>query len=482
MKRISPLPLGRRVIRLSASLALLLLIPPVAVCAEDAGRVLIVAADGSGTYVSIQAAIDAAPQRAVIRIAPGVYEENLAIRKPLTLEAKDWQQTAIRAKLLWNGSETELTQLFQQRLEEAGPNADRKAIGAKLQEELFPPALTVEGTRDVEIRGLRFTNSRSVGKQRLPQETLFRFKNAQAKIRDCAIVGSPGNGIEIFDGSRVEIDNCLVAAVWHTGIVIGRREGGTLNVVVRNCDVRNCYYAGIVIGRGNDDVLIERCRVSGAAWHGIRYDDASPKIVGNLIFRNARCGIYASGKTSALVQNNLFYRNEMNGISCWFNNRDTIENNTFADNLREGLAVLGASEPVIRNNIFSGNPTAVYQGKINSRQPSAQTLGALRLQGNLFWNNQKNLVRPTETGDSTQAQPQTLALGAETKSLEQDPKFNNPQGQDFSFAPGSIALEQHLGATDLLSFQSPWPLQGEEKAIIPDEDTRDYSKWKGKDK
>ena len=51
------------------------------------------------------------------------------------------------------------------------------------------------------------------------------------------------------------------------------------------------------------------CR-SGTAWHGVRYDDASPTLTANHIFANARSGIYASGKTSAIIKDNLFTANE----------------------------------------------------------------------------------------------------------------------------------------------------------------------------
>ena len=54
-----------------------------------------VAADGSARYKSIQKAIDAAPPNAIIRIGPGVYEENVNIGKPLTLEGAGWQKTTV---------------------------------------------------------------------------------------------------------------------------------------------------------------------------------------------------------------------------------------------------------------------------------------------------------------------------------------------------------------------------------------------------
>ena len=188
------------------------------------------------------------------------------------------------------------------------------------------------------------------------------------------MVGSPGDGIVIGDGATVSVSNSLIAAVWNTGDPRrARNELATSRS--RTATSATAITPGIVIGRGQNDVTVQRCRISGAAWHGIRYDDASPTIADNLIFANARCGIYASGKTAAQVRGNVFWKNEMNGVSCWFENRDRIANNTFAANLREGLSVLGASEPVIERNIFWQNPQGILRAT-SGTTPRRQRLPA----------------------------------------------------------------------------------------------------------
>ncbi|MHC4500265.1 MAG: hypothetical protein ACYS21_14260, partial [Planctomycetota bacterium] len=58
------------------------------------------------------------------------------------------------------------------------------------------------------------------------------------------------------------------------------------------------------------------------------------------------------------------------------------------------------------------------------------------------------------------------------------PKFGNPAAKDFSLAADSPAKRMGIGTADPISFDSPWALQPEEIAIIPDSDTRDFRKWK----
>ena len=97
------------------------------------------------------------------------------------------------------------------------------------------------------------------------------------------------NGVTILDGSDLQIENSLVAALRGTGVAAG--PGTKLRMC--DSDVRNCYHRCVTLV--TDLATIERSRISGSAWHGIRYDNCSPKILNNHIFGNARSGIYASG-------------------------------------------------------------------------------------------------------------------------------------------------------------------------------------------
>jgi parallel beta-helix repeat protein len=234
---------------------------------------------------------------------------------------------------------------------------------------------------------------------------------------------------------------------------------------MRDSDVRNCYHRCVTIV--TDEATVERCRISGSAWHGIRYDNCSPKILNNQIFGNARSGIYASGRTRATVAGNVFWRNEMDAISCWFNNVDTIERNTITGNLREGIAVVGGSKPTLSRNIFARNPIAVTCSKVASRgQPLAEApSGDPRIEANFFFEN------PGQVQDGEVAKP--LPPGNQSA----DPKVADAS-DNFRLAADSPARLANAGAADPIAFASPFPIQPEETSIIPDLDTRDYSKWK----
>lgn len=412
---------------------------------------------------SIQKSIDAANPGATIHIDTGVFRERLKIDKPITLLGAGPDQTIIKpGDAVPHHTDAEKI-AFADAVEKAPSDRQLRRIVSEYLGLQTAPTISVEGINGVILRGLKI---QGVGPGKMPgsgSESIVEFDHSQGQIIDCAIVGPSNDGIDIAAGSNVEIRHTLVAAVWSTGIVIGPGERGGQNsrALIDNCDIRNCYYAGIVL-RG-EGTTIENSRISGAAWHGIRYDDCSPTITGNFIFANARSGIYASGATHAIIRNNIFFKNEMDAISCWFNNTDTIENNTIYGNLREGISVLGNSKPLIAKNVLAANPVAVSCSAIEGQ---GDACGQPTMQNNWFWNNTQPIMQLTKAGP---VPPDNTAS---------DPHFESVADYDFFLKSTSPARQAGAGANEKVELASSWPTQVEETAIIPTTDTRSWDQWK----
>ncbi len=404
---------------------------------------------------SLQAAIDASEPGAVIRLAAGVYPERIKITKSLTLIGAGWEQTVI-------GPHDE-------------PPAPRKSAEerrvSRAPSAPIEPTLIVQGATNVVVRGVKFRGLHSGNREGgMSADGLVRLDAAGVTMQECAVLGPCMNGIEIRAGSDVTIERTLIAGMWNTGVAVGGRNAKSTiapaRVRITECDVRNCYYCCITIAL--DDVIVERSRISGSAWHGIRYDGCSPSIQGNLIFGSARSGIYASGTTRASVKANVFFANEMSGMSCWFANSDAIEGNTFVANVREGLAVLGGSKPTIEKNLFAENPIAVMVGRIADDPTGAKATptGQLALRSNVLWSN--------PIAFQVDGKPADMPPGNDTL----DPGFVARAERDFALSAESSARGRGAGAAGPISMRSPFPIQPEEREIIPDSDGRDSRLWK----
>lgn len=416
---------------------------------------------------SLQDAIDKAADGETITLAEGVYPESITITKPLTVIGAGWDKTTIgpaeRNVLTQQEKET-----FFKRLEAAADSPERAGIALELAAGTHP-SLCVKNAAGVTIRGLRVRGPYSGNPGSVnANETLVRFDNAARAVMDgCAVVGPSSNGVSIVNGSDVRIDKSLIAAVWGTGVQVyaGERGSGAKPAKVHlvDSDIRNCHHRCVTIsGEGS---VIERNRISGSAWHGIRYDRCSPTVTGNLIFGNARFGIYASGKTGAIVTENILWRNEMAGIWCLFSNADTLEGNTVVGNLREGIAISGGSTTKLTKNVIAKNPVGVLGSKMSERdQPDGNDPKPV-LTSNVFWDNPRDFVMLHE------AKP--LPAGNTTS----DPHFVAPEKGDFTLAPDSPARELGAGAAGPIALASPFPIQPGETAMIPAGETRDYSQW-----
>lgn len=437
--------------------------------APDGGAKVLTVEKEGGEYKTIQAAIDAAPEGAVVRVGPGAWAEGVVIKKGITLEGAGWDRTTLTAAVPAEAQEAakDLAREVEKGISVGEWKARVEALAQKYQ---VPSVIRVEGARGVVLRGMKVAGvpAGNPDGRVSPGVSLVAFDRSAGRVEDCVVAGSSGNGINISGGSDVEVRRTLVAGVWSTGIQIGSRDGGPARAVVADSDVRNCYHRCIVIGPGTD-VTVEGCRIWGTAWHGIRYDDASPTIRHNRFFNSARFGIYASGRTHATVTGNLFHNCEMEGMSCWFANEDVIEGNTFVSNQRGGLTVLGASKPAVTRNLFVGQPVAISCSYISGDRSA---MGAPVLDGNWFWKNDADMTK------SGEKEPVKADLGPETKSRVEEVRFADAAKGDFSLAADSATRAAKVGAADPVGEASPFPTQGEEKAIMPEGTSWDYQKWK----
>jgi parallel beta-helix repeat protein len=382
-----------------------------------------VGAAGAGRFRTVQEAVDAAKPGDVVRVGPGTFDGAVRIDKPLTLVGTGPTTTVLRADLALAGRD-----------------------GDDLETARMRPTLRVDGTSGVVVREVGLTGRAPPVRGAVRTDAIVLVRAGGARFEHCAVYGSGASGVLVGTDAEARLEHCLVASLASDGVVL---RGKRMSLV--DCDVRDCVHYGVVFGRGTTGE-VERCRLYGAQWHGVRYDDASPTIRGNAIFDNRRSGIYASGRTAATVEGNLFLRNTMSGVSCWTANGDAIRRNVFANGGREAVAVLGGSKPHLEGNVFLRNPTAVLSGKVAGQGAQA---GTLDLVGNWFWKNADDASAPASEG--------TAVVPLDAKALDaggnrrEDPGLLPTDAGDLAWAKDAPARVAGAGADPLPSIASPWP-------------------------
>lgn len=459
--------------------------------AAAAETVLTVDRSDDAAFQSIQAAIDAAPEGATVRVGPGIYDGGLVIRKPLTLEGAGWDRTTIAA-LQPAGEQIaqaarEAERQMRQAMMARNP-AQAQAVRKALEEQLGHPTVRIESAAGVSVRRLKIAaqpiHSGDDGAPRSPT-TLLQLTDSRVSISDCVITGSPGDGIQIKDGCDVDVRNTLVAGLWGNGIVVGLpdradtcpRQGRPCKLVLADSDVRNCYHYGVYVNY-TADVTVERCRISGSAWHGIRYGGGPQKILNSRFSQNARCGIYADGSrdVAATIRGNVFAGNEGTGIACFSGNAEIV-GNTFADNASTGINVLGPARATIERNVFVSNEAGVLLGSVNNGKPGPREVGQARMRDNVFWWNKEPVQLATWDRDNGAEPPPTAKLDAAAGNVLREVKFAGGDGA-YVLPPESPERATGIGAPNPLPEQTPFPLQPQEESIIPASATRDWRAWR----
>jgi parallel beta-helix repeat protein len=100
IKQFSAPPVGRHLLRPSATLALLVLC---GLSTATADTLCVNAAPRSGCFATIQAAVNGASANDTIRVVPGTYKEDVIIGKPLSIVGVNNQTTIVDATGLSNG-------------------------------------------------------------------------------------------------------------------------------------------------------------------------------------------------------------------------------------------------------------------------------------------------------------------------------------------------------------------------------------------
>ncbi len=283
-------------------------------------RTIIVALDGTGDFMSIQDAVDAARKGDTVFLQPGRYEQDI------TIHSKD------HVRLIGAGQD-KVTLL------------GREDLVGVLHVGKWPYGATNIEISDMTINehgghAVGLFNGRGVVLKRLTVNgMLFTQQVEDARIEDCTIGGSETTGVQFADSQAVLIGN-FIHDNDHGVNVAGKSQVR----LERNVITRSLFEAVVVNDRARA-VLVSNTLVKnggGAAFLGQSQSDVS----GNVVSLN-RVGFLVASSSRAATSYNAFY-------------------NTDGDYLRAGHPNQPAPELKAQSDI-TGDPHFVDAGKDDFR-------------------------------------------------------------------------------------------------------------------
>jgi parallel beta-helix repeat protein len=291
-------------------------------------------------FMHIQDAVDAASPGDEIHICKGIYVEQVAIRKPLTIDADNG------AILMPSTMQANTTSLF-----DAAPIAT---------------ALLVADTTGVSISGLTVDGANSGISQCAPDLIGISFQNASGELERIAVRNfkltaslngcQSGTGIFVQSGnggvSKVEIEHCTVHDFQKNGITAD--EKGTVTIIRRNVvtgvgPTNGAAQNGVQIGFGATGSILGNV-VTNNVWAPCTAVSTCTAVATNILVTQSD-DVEISGNTAGISQANIFVHG---------NDAEIERNETFASVVFDGIRLEGDQSRVRENHVFNGAESGIF--------------------------------------------------------------------------------------------------------------------------
>ena len=281
---------------------------------------LVLVIQAPGDYETIREAVAAAPDHAVIEIAPGAYAESLVIDRPLRL---------------------------------------RLAAGGEvlLAPPLDEPVITIEDTESVTIEGLSIVGGRY---------GIFVTRSQAITIKDNAVSGSRLVGIKVRLGAADILDNTVFHAQppYGMGIHVTNTTQWPPSRVIGNL-VFGQPLSGIYTNMTGMIEIMDNV-VTGNGQHGIAVTEMShADVFDNIVVDNAETGIQLLDMSIAHICDNIVSDTrgsseapqirQGNGIIVDYHSEATLSGNTIQSSAQHGISILFGSTAFLHENSIQGS-------------------------------------------------------------------------------------------------------------------------------
>jgi nitrous oxidase accessory protein NosD len=318
-------------------------------------------------FTKIQDAVNAATPGAVIRVCQGIYAEQVAIHKPLTIAADSG------AVLMPGTMQQNTTSLL-----------DGTPLAA---------AILVSDATDVTIEGLTVDGANNGVAQCSPRLFGIAFQNASGQISRAAIrnfkLGTSlggcqsGTGIFVQSGgggiSNVEIGKSTIHDFQKNGITadeVGTQVSVHGNIVTGIGPTSGAAQNGIQIGFGAGGSISQNT-VTNSFWSPCTAVDTCAAVATNILVTQSD-GVEVSDNRAGISQVAIFVHGSQGLVAG---------NETFASSIFDGIRIEGDGNRVRHNQVFNGAESGIFVAGNNNvvehNKITEAAIGILKQAGSL---------------------------------------------------------------------------------------------------
>ena len=290
----------------------------------------------SSKFRTLQEAIDAAPNDAIVRIKPGTYQ----IQEPIFVRNKRLILTGAGSGRRSDGNTSApITHLV-------GPRPSRvldERGNLILRGDAVVGLLNFIAS-DVVVRHLRFSGFDAA----IVSRNDDRGNAAPIHVRDC-VVANTGRGILSLSAGKVTVDNCTIQHTLWNAVSIAPHVVNSLHLVVTLAHMVLLDAQGAGIYLSNTAVNISNATVTGAIGGGIVATNTNGVIDSCLILANWKAGVLWHGPGSVAIQNTVISHTFSlagllgDGVTVWNQADAFLVHDYISNSQRAGVSNYGAT-------------------------------------------------------------------------------------------------------------------------------------------
>lgn len=328
--------------------------------------ILLVSQSGQGNYHSINAAVKDAQPGMTVLVLPGVYREDIAIDKPITLAGFE----------TGNGDAAviECVKASCVRLSVDGATLRRLTIRA------HAPLFSDETLHGVEIYGGRpviedcdvaaETGAGIIAAGFYTEPTIRRVRvhhtylngivftdQSRGMVEDSDIFETRWAALRVEMGSDPLVRRTKLHHSKMSGVAVRSEGAGTFE----ECDIFENGYSNVEV-REESKPVFRRSRVFNSKQGGFFFQQHSFGVVEDCdIFGNAYAGIEIIDDSHPHITRSKIHHGQTAGIMVKNGGRGIIENSLIFENNSMGILVSSAGSPIIRNSTIRANVYSAFE-------------------------------------------------------------------------------------------------------------------------